>query len=101
MIDNIKLINLHGISYFQPNSRGILPFQNLNDNYNTGKKMKALLFIDKKKLDEIDLVENNFEHDFVDLMNNYQILESHVIYFSGGDSKIKEILVKKEPSFSI
>jgi len=27
-------------------------------------------------------------------------MESHIIYFSAGESKIKEILIKKEPTFS-
>ena len=50
---------------------------------------------------DLELIEQNIDHEFLKLMNNYQILESHIIYFSAGDSKIKEILVKKEPSFSI
>ena len=62
--------------------------------------MKALFFIEKNKPSDIELVEQTFEHEFIKLMNNYQILESHVVYFSAGDSKIKEILVKKDPSFS-
>lgn len=62
--------------------------------------MKAI-FIEKNKLSEIDLIERNFEDDFIYLMNEFQILESHIIYFSAGDSKIKEILVKKEPSYSL
>ncbi len=63
--------------------------------------MKALFFIEKKKMSDVELIEQTFEHEFIKLMNNYQILESHVVYFSAGDSKIKEILVKKDPSFSI
>lgn len=63
--------------------------------------MKGLYFIERKMLNEIELFEQNIDHEFLKLMNNYQILESHIIYFSAGDSKIKEILVKKDPSFSI
>ena len=63
--------------------------------------MKGLYFIERKMLNELDLIEQNIDHEFLKLMNNYQILESHIIYFSAGDSKIKEILVKKDPSFSI
>lgn len=62
--------------------------------------MKAI-FIEKNKINEIDLIERNFEDDFIYLMNEFQILESHIIYFSAGDSKIKEILVKKDPSYSL
>jgi len=63
--------------------------------------MKGLYFIERKMLNEVELIEQNIDHEFLKLMNNYQILESHIIYFSAGDSKIKEILVKKDPSFSI
>ena len=62
--------------------------------------MKAI-FIEKNQLNEIDLLENSFEYEFIKLLSEFQILESHVIYFSAGDSKIKEILVKKDPSFSV
>ena len=62
--------------------------------------MKELFLIDKKKYNEIELIEQKFETDFIKLMSNYQILESHVVYFSAGDSRIKEILVKKDPSYS-
>ena len=63
--------------------------------------MKGLYFIERKMFNDLELIEQNIDHEFLKLMNNYQILESHIIYFSAGDSKIKEILVKKEPSFSI
>lgn len=64
--------------------------------------MKALYFIEEKKmLNELEMIEQNIEYEFIKLMNNYQVLESHIVYFSAGDSKIKEILVKKEPSFSV
>ncbi len=62
--------------------------------------MKAI-FIERNQLSEIDLVENNFKDEFLTLMSEFQILESHIVYFSAGDSKIKEILVKKEPSYSV
>lgn len=63
--------------------------------------MNALYLMEKKMLNDLDLIEQSIDYEFLKLMNNYQILESHIIYFSAGDSKIKEILVKKEPSFSI
>jgi hypothetical protein len=62
--------------------------------------MKTIL-IEKNQLGEVDLIDNNFEDDFLTLMSEYKILESHIVYFSAGESKIKEILVKKEPSYSV
>ncbi len=62
--------------------------------------MKAI-FINKARLREVDLLEYGLDDDFLKLMSEYKILESHIIYFSAGDSKIKEILVKKDPSFSV
>lgn len=41
-----------------------------------------------------------FEDDFFKVLTDYHNLESHVVYFSAGDSKIKEILIKKEPTYS-
>ncbi len=62
--------------------------------------MKAII-IEKNQLNEIDLLDSNFDDDFIQLMSEFKILESHIVYFSAGDSKIKEILVKKEPSYSV
>ncbi len=62
--------------------------------------MKAI-FIERNQLNEIDFIENNYEDELLSLMSEFQILESHIVYFSAGDSKIKEILVKKEPSYSV
>ena len=41
------------------------------------------------------------DEDFLILLNEYAIMESPVIYFSAGDAKIKEILIKKDPTFSV
>jgi hypothetical protein len=62
--------------------------------------MKAI-FIEKNQLNEKDVIETNFKEEFLTLMSEFRILESHIVYFSAGDSKIKEILVKKEPSYSV
>jgi hypothetical protein len=64
------------------------------------KGMKAI-FISKNKLREIDVLELTFDDEFIKLMSEYKILESHIIYFSAGESKIKEILVKKDPTYSV
>ncbi|HNR89715.1 MAG TPA: hypothetical protein PKM65_15360 [Spirochaetota bacterium] len=61
--------------------------------------MKAI-FIAKNKVREIDLIDLNLDEEFFKLMHEYKLLESHVIYFSAGESKIKEILVKQEPTYS-
>ena len=34
-------------------------------------------------------------------LDRYSLMESHVIYFSAGDAKIKEIMIKKEPTYSV
>jgi len=61
--------------------------------------MKAI-FIGNEKLREIELSDISRDEEFLILMNEYDIMESHVIYFSAGDAKIKEILINKEPTFS-
>ncbi len=35
------------------------------------------------------------------VLDEYDLMESHVIYFSAGDNRIKEILLKKEPTYSV
>ena len=62
--------------------------------------MKAI-FISKNRLREIDLLDISFDDEFFKLMSEYKILESHIIYFCAGESKIKEILVKKDPTYSL
>ena len=62
--------------------------------------MKAI-FIGNKKFKEIDLIDHIRDDDFLLLMNEYDVMESHVIYFSAGDAKIKEIMICKDPTFSV
>ncbi|HDP79625.1 MAG TPA: hypothetical protein ENN21_02140 [Spirochaetes bacterium] len=62
--------------------------------------MKAI-FIGKARVSELDLLDQQIDQDFLKLMSEFKIMESHIIYFSAGESKIKEILVKKEPSYSV
>ena len=61
--------------------------------------MKAI-FIGNKKLREIDLLDASLDEELFVMMNEFSLMESHVIYFSAGESKIKEILIKKEPTYS-
>ncbi|HOT43872.1 MAG TPA: hypothetical protein PLM53_05420 [Spirochaetota bacterium] len=61
--------------------------------------MKAI-FIGNRKFREIDLIDLKRDEDFVRLIDEYSLMESPIIYFSAGDAKIKEILIKKEPTFS-
>jgi len=69
-------------------------------NLTTGLNMKAI-FIGNKKFREIDLIDLHREDDFEMLMDEYSLMESHVIYFSAGESKIKEILIQQEPVISV
>jgi len=62
--------------------------------------MKAI-YIGNKKLREIDLLDPKLDEEFFAVMSEYSLMESHIIYFSAGESKIKEILIKKDPTFSI
>ena len=62
--------------------------------------MKAI-FIGNQKFKEIDLMDNVRDEDFVLLLSEYAVMESNVIYFSAGDAKIKDILICKDPSFSV
>jgi hypothetical protein len=61
--------------------------------------MKAI-FIGNRKFREIELVDIRKDEDFVRLIDEYSLMESPIIYFSAGDAKIKEIMIKKDPSFS-
>ncbi len=62
--------------------------------------MKAI-FIGNRNLREIELLDMKKDEDFIQLLDEYKLMESPVIYFSAGDSKIKEILIKKDPTFSV
>lgn len=61
--------------------------------------MKAL-FVANNSLKEIDLIDMQRDEHFLRLMDNYDLMESHVLYFSAGDSRIKEIMIQKEPNYS-
>ncbi len=61
--------------------------------------MKAI-FIGNKKLREIDLLDPTLDEELFVMMNEFSLMESHIIYFSAGESKIKEILIQKEPTYS-
>jgi hypothetical protein len=61
--------------------------------------MKAI-FIGNKKFREIELLDLRRDEDFIQLMDEYTLMESPIVYFSAGDSKIKEIMIKKDPTFS-
>lgn len=62
--------------------------------------MKAI-FIGNKKFREVELLDLRRDEEFLRIMSEYTLMESHVIYFSAGESKIKEILIKKDPTFSV
>ncbi|MBN1531698.1 MAG: hypothetical protein JXA20_03465 [Spirochaetes bacterium] len=63
--------------------------------------MKAIFIgVGSSRFHEFDLMDLKRDEEFNRVITEYKILESHVIYFSAGDSKIKEILIKKDPTFS-
>ena len=62
--------------------------------------MKAI-FIGNKKFREIDLLDLRKDEDVIMLMDEFALMESHVIYFSAGASKITEILIKKDATYSV
>ena len=62
--------------------------------------MKAI-FIGNKKLREIEILDPSLDEELFVMMNEFSLMESHVIYFSAGESKIKEILIMKEPAYSV
>jgi hypothetical protein len=69
-------------------------------NRNRWNTMKAL-FSEKKEINEASFTDCVSDDEFQCLMGDFKVLESHIVYFSAGDSKIKEILVKKDPSYSV
>ncbi len=73
----------------------------LNKEYiSSGEIMKAI-FIDNRKLREIDLLDPLLDEEIYIIMSEYSLMESHIIYFSAGESTIKEIMIKKEPAYSV
>jgi len=61
--------------------------------------MKAI-FIGNKRFTSIDLLDSHKDDALSRVMTEYTLMESHVIYFSAGDAKIKEILINKDPFYS-
>ncbi|MBN2160645.1 MAG: hypothetical protein JW807_14750 [Spirochaetes bacterium] len=62
--------------------------------------MKAI-YIGNKKFREIDLLDLRRDEDYIRLIDEYSLMESPIVYFSAGESKIKEILIKKDPTFTV
>ena len=58
------------------------------------------IYIGNDKFRSSDLPDQRKDDALTILMTEYSVMESHVIYFSAGEVKIKEILIKKEPYFS-
>ena len=61
--------------------------------------MKSL-FIENNLYADIELIDSKYKDEFLKLISEYKILESNIIYFAAGDSKIKEIMLKLEPTYS-
>lgn len=61
--------------------------------------MKAI-FIDDRSISEIEINEFKRDNEYMKIITEYTTMESHVVYFSAGDAKIKEILISKDPVIS-
>ncbi|MDA3899167.1 MAG: hypothetical protein PF637_01470 [Spirochaetes bacterium] len=48
-----------------------------------------------------EIEEISFDEEIAIFAEKHNYLESEIIYFSAGESKIKEILIKHEPSLSV
>jgi hypothetical protein len=46
-------------------------------------------------------VECMFDEETLRAINDVRLLESQIVYFSAGGSAIKEVLVKRDPSYSV
>jgi hypothetical protein len=53
------------------------------------------------RADHDHFAEHFLDDETLATMNDIKTLESHIIYFSAGESKIKEVLVKRDPSYSV
>lgn len=42
-----------------------------------------------------------FDDETMKTIGDIRVLESHIIYFSAGGAPIKEMLVKRDPSYSV
>ena len=62
--------------------------------------MKKII-IEKNKLDENDRMDRLSDEAIIMLLSEYSIMESPIIYFSTGNAEIKEVLIKKTPTFSV
>ena len=62
--------------------------------------MKAL-YIDKTKCKEIELFDTTEDEAYENLLFEYKLMESPFVHFSVGEGKIKEILIKKDPTFTV
>ena len=59
------------------------------------------IYIEKKNMSKSDMLEfAETKHLFL-LLNEYKAMESPIVYFSAGDAKIKELLVKRDPTISV
>ncbi|MCL2025802.1 MAG: hypothetical protein FWG92_03250 [Leptospirales bacterium] len=58
------------------------------------------IFISTEYLEDGCLPGLHSGEAFNKLLNEYSIMESQIVYFSAGEGCIKEILIKKEPTYS-
>ena len=58
------------------------------------------IFISSECFDDSYMGDLQPSEAFNKLLCEFDVLESQIIYFSAGEGRIKEILIKKDPSFS-
>lgn len=49
----------------------------------------------------VDYEEISFDEEITRIIEDQSILESRTVYFSAGSAKIKEVLIKRDPSVSV
>lgn len=63
--------------------------------------MKTLFIGNRNMMQDMEMLDYFIDEEFVQVMNKYELMESQIVYFSAGEAKIKEILIKKFPSYSV
>ena len=58
------------------------------------------IFINTRYLEDSCLPGLPEGEAFNKLLNEYSVMESQIVYFSAGEGCIKEILIKKDPTYS-
>ncbi|MFW5808238.1 MAG: hypothetical protein ACOCWH_04205 [Spirochaetota bacterium] len=49
----------------------------------------------------VDYEEISFDEEITRIIEDQTVLESRTVYFSAGSARIKEVLIKRDPSVSV